>query len=260
MKSIVNCLLKNVVLCLLPILTACYLSGCAIAVVGALGAAGASAVDNNSPKVPSLEPKPSQDQTASEPMRVDATIDPLPALVADATEPKIETQLAMLELESTPANAQEAVIEKKPVSGKILNKTSLAHLAEHAWKIIGVRGVSHLNFNVDESVFAFSKTNEFKAFISCNQLAGKFHADDSGHFFLKNLLSSNEKCEVSHDQEVMIESFLLSADTFLINDQMLLIGTQGQSLLALVATDHTVRFKDLKKKKTQKKMIINKTH
>ena len=210
------------------------LTGCAVALVGAVGAAGVSSIDRG--------PEGSHDEST-------IVIEPPPVnksyrvKVVDGDIASPALPIPSSEVANQTLVPETLVVEQiqtnKPPSGKLLNKvvsdTSARHLASHAWKIIGINGVKDLNFKSTDSVFIFASNSEFKAFISCNYVSGKFEADDAGRFFLGKLNSSNKICAESKDQEVLIESMLLSANEFFINDQALILSSNGKPVLAFDA-------------------------
>ena len=239
------------------------LNACAIAVVGAMGAAGVSASDDHvkpsasnaklpvtAPSAVKLDPPLVKTELPNAPVDeiIGRAVTQPPMLNAPVIEPQIEHPGIE---NSAPFKSAEVIL--LPPATQSINRTSVNQLTMHPWKVIGIRRAPHLNFNVDNTVFIFSKNNDFKAFVSCHTFAGKFEADADGKFFLTKLTSSNEHCEEPREQEVLIESLLLSANFFVINDETLMLGSQGVAELAFAPTYHSMSFNAVTKSKQTKK-------
>ena len=269
-------MIKNLKKALL-VVTALYapfvLTGCAVAVVGAIGAAGVSTVEKDAAhekapvhektlvvEVHPLEITVQPEGVAPEMVAQSKTtqainLEPLdaPKSVVEAApvvEPVPVVDLESVDVEALKAKPVEAAPSDAPaskLSSNLINNTSFEHLVEHAWKIVGMRGVNEFAFDIDKSVFEFSKHGELKAFLSCNYISGKFAADDAGKFFLTKLNSSNNACTSSREQEVGIVSMMLSADEFFINDRTLMLVSQGKSILAFIPTEISLNLAEAKK-------------
>ncbi len=255
-----NTTLKNICVVMLFSCPVWMLTGCAVAIVGAIGAASISNIDkkdvepalaNNSPPIESKEDVPV------------FTNEPKPPIAKVLSEKKDEIALSehqesslaivinknppeMLEQQSA-QNANPEVATQK-----IVNNTSLDNLSSHAWKLIAVRGVKDFSIKHSESIFVFSRDFQFRAFVTCNDLVGKYEANDAGRFLLSKLKSTNKTCSISREQEVLIESMLLSANEFFINDQILTLGFQGKANLAFEAKVGHGEIKGIKKQMRRK--------
>lgn len=136
---------------------------------------------------------------------------------------------------------------------QVINNTSLKQLTTHRWKLMAVRGIDEPTLRGDETVFEFSEDFKFNVMLPCSYIQGKYQAEDSGHFVLRQLNFSNRDCDSDKQQEVLLKTMLLSADEFFINDQNLILGGQGKSMLAFVTTNKTIDKKefDFSKKKSK---------
>ena len=132
-------------------------------------------------------------------------------------------------------------------SHQMINNTSLNNLSAYAWKIVGIRGAKDFHFKSDNSVFVFAKDLKFKAFLACNSIHGRYEADGTGKFLLRDLTSSNKACNDSRDQEVLIESMLLAVDGYFIDNQTLYLGSKGKLVLAFAETSKSINVVDSQK-------------
>jgi hypothetical protein len=146
---------------------------------------------------------------------------------------------------------QNKLADGESASQQVINNTSLKQLNTHRWKLIVMRGVDEPTLPGYETVFDFSEDFKFRVMLPCSYIQGKYEADDSGNFVLRQLNFSNRDCNTDKHQEVLLKTMLLSVDEFFINDQSLILGTQGKSSLGFVVTDKTLDAKalDLAKKK-----------
>ena len=248
--------LKNTLLGILVIYATFSLSGCAVAIVGAIGAAGISNIDkkdveptvaNNSLSIKNQEDESALPNAAKQPVAEVFTEHKADLVLS---KPKESSEDIVLVDKNTPfiteeQSAQHSNVELK--SHKIINNTSLVKLSSHAWKLIAVRGIKDFNTKRSESIFMFSRDFQLRAFVTCNNLVGKYEANDAGRFLLSKLKSTNKTCSASREQEVLIESMLLSANEFFIDDQTLTLGFQGKANLAFEAKVSNGEFKKIKK-------------
>lgn len=259
------------------------ITGCAVAVVGAIGAAGVSTVDkpNDKNKEPAVKVYPLEvraqpveqvfepaaqsttlpaaeaqavdnqvvDSTVLSPPAPDESTAPTISLAVD--EPSQVTSLDFPVGESQAALSAEVAASSDtpslPTARKAINNTSFEHLVEHPWKLVGMRGVTDFTFDANQSVFVFSKHGDFKALLSCNFISGRFAADDGGKFLLSKLNFSHKTCTTSRDQEVAIVSMLLDANEFFINGETLMLGMQGKSILAFSPTEKHLDLNEVNK-------------
>ena len=248
--------LKNTLLGILVIYATFSLSGCAVAIVGAIGAAGISNIDKKD-----VEPAAANNRLLIKNQEDEAVLSKaVKQPVAEVfTEHKAELALRkpqdssediVIADKSTPVvteqqSAQHPNTELTPHI--IINNTSLDKLSSHAWKLIAVRGIKDFNIKRSESIFMFSRDFQLRAFVTCNNLVGKYEANDAGRFLLSKLKSTNKTCSASREQEVLIESMLLSANEFFIDDQILTLGFQGKANLAFEAKLSHAEIKRIKK-------------
>ena len=237
------------------------LTGCAVAIVGAIGAAGISNIDKKDVDLSAAKHNLPIKNKADE---LVLTNEPKPLVAKVLSEKKDEPILSnhqkssadiVMVNKNVPVMIEHftAEIPKSEVTpNKIINNTSLVNLSSHAWKLIAVRGIEDFNIKPSESIFVFSREFQLRAFITCNDLVGKYEANDAGRFLLSKLKSTNKTCSISREQEVLIESMLLSANEFFINDQILTLGFQGKANLAFEAKVGHGEIKGIKKQMRRK--------
>jgi len=244
------------------------LTSCAVVIVGAIGAAGISSIDKKDAKSPDADnnnpSNKTKNKTKNKALELVPPNEAKPQVLGTTTDKKDESALsqpqdapaevAMTDKSSSAVidqpSAQNPITEGQP--RQAMNNTSLENLTAHPWKLIAVRGLKDFNLKATESIFVFTKEFKLHAFVTCNDLAGRYKSNDTGKFLLSRLKSTNKSCSASRQPEVLIGSMLLSADEFVINDQVLTLGYQGKANLAFEPSVGKIQVQEIKKPSQRK--------
>lgn len=130
--------------------------------------------------------------------------------------------------------------ENKPAD--VEEKISISDLHSHHWQISKIRESSNFSTNKDQWIFSFNKTGQYKAFGACNFIMGKFNALNDGTFRLGKLETSLNNCPESKEEEVMVFNMLLMADSFAINNGVLVLKSAGKVMIEFKYSDKNINF------------------
>jgi len=125
---------------------------------------------------------------------------------------------------------------------KHTEETKNQGLASNPWQISRVFENANFKPMPDRWYFNFDRNGKYKAYGACNYISGNYKTDNNGSFKINTLVSSNNNCEGSKDEEVIIFNELLIADSFEINESTLTLKSAEHALIEFQLSDKTVNF------------------
>lgn len=152
----------------------------------------------------------------------------------------IAFKLKPAEIATTSSPKAAEVSELKPAPE--IEDISIIELNNHHWQISKVVMSNNFIANKNHWIFSFNKTGQYKAFGACNFLMGKFNAFNDGTFRLGKLETSLNNCPESKEEEVMVFNMLLMADSFAINNGVLVLKSAGKVMIEFKYSDQNINF------------------
>jgi heat shock protein HslJ len=113
-------------------------------------------------------------------------------------------------------------------------------LTSHGWQISRITENPSFTTNPDRWYFNLNSNGRYKAYGACNYFSGVYKTDMAGSFKISTLDSSNNQCDNTKNEEVMIFNELLMIDSFEINEGILMLKSAGLPALELQASDKIV--------------------